>query len=127
MNKTLALLAFSIALSACAPPQPLAVTDLSSRPAEQALLAGIRHYEDAQYAAAEREFARALAARLQAPKDIANAHKYLAFIYCTSNRVPECEDAFKAARAADPAFALTKSEQGHPLWGPVYQRVAAPR
>ena len=27
------------------------------------------------------------------------------------------------ARAADPAFALSKSEAGHPLWGPVYQRM----
>jgi len=25
-------------------------------------------------------------------------------------------------READPAFALTRSESGHPLWGPVYRR-----
>jgi len=35
----------------------------------------------------------------------------------------DCEAQFRAARTADPAFALTKSEAGHPLWGPVYQRV----
>jgi predicted kinase len=29
----------------------------------------------------------------------------------------------RAARADDPGFALSKSEAGHPLWGPVWQRV----
>jgi hypothetical protein len=37
--------------------------------------------------------------------------------------VPECEAAFRAARAADPGFVLSRSEAGHPLWGPVYRRV----
>ena len=36
----------------------------------------------------------------------------------------ECEAAFRAARAADPAFALSRAEAGHPMWGPVYQRAA---
>lgn len=53
----------------------------------------------------------------------AAAQKHLAFIYCTSQRVAECEAAFRAARLADPAFALSRSEAGHPLWGPVYKRV----
>jgi len=35
----------------------------------------------------------------------------------------DCEVQFRAARAADAGFALSKSEAGHPLWGPVYQRV----
>jgi len=57
------------------------------------------------------------------PRDRAAAHKLLAFIFCTSNRMSDCEVQFRAARAADPGFALSKSEAGHPLWGPVYQRV----
>ena len=44
----------------------------------------------------------------------------------TSERLAECESAFRAARAADPAFALSRSEAGHPLWGPVYRRVLPP-
>ena len=28
-----------------------------------------------------------------------------------------------AARTADPGFALTRPEAGHPLWGPVYRQV----
>ena len=60
---------------------------------------------------------------LASGRDRATAHKLLAFITCTSERIAECEAAFVAARQADPAFALSRSEQGHPLWGPVYRRV----
>ena len=56
-------------------------------------------------------------------KASADAHKHLAFIYCTSDRIKACEAEFRAAREADPAFALSKAEAGHPQWGPVYQRV----
>jgi len=97
--------------------------DVAERPAEKALLAGLRAYDDAQYPAAEKQLQTALHAGLVSPRDRAAAHKHLAFIFCTSNRASECEAEFRAARAADPAFALSKSEAGHPLWGPVYRRV----
>jgi len=97
--------------------------DVSERPAEKALLAGMRAYDDGQYPQAEQSLNQALTAGLASGKDRAAAHKYLAFIYCTSNRVPACEAQFRAARVDDPAFALSKAEAGHPQWGPVYQRV----
>jgi hypothetical protein len=97
--------------------------DVSERPAEKALLAGLRAYDDAQYPQAEKLLTQSLDAKLASPKDRAAAHKVLAFIYCTSDRLPACEAQFRAARAADPAFALSKSEAGHPQWGPVYQKV----
>ena len=111
-------------LNACvqAPPAPPGLMDVAERPAEKALLAGIRGYEDAQYAESEKQLNAALKAGLASAKDRAAAHKHLAFIYCTSNRAAECESAFRAARQADPTFALSKSEAGHPLWGPVYKR-----
>lgn len=116
-----------VALTAgCAQPPaapPVGLLDVAERPAEKALLAGMRAYDDAQYAQAEKQLQAALQAGLAAPRDRAAAHKLLAFIYCTSNRTSECEAQFRSARAADPAFALSKSEVGHPLWGPVYQRV----
>jgi Tfp pilus assembly protein PilF len=120
-----ALLAFAALLAGCAMPStaPTGLMDVSERPAEKALLAGMRAYDDAQYAQAETLLNQALAAGLASPKDRAAAHKYLAFIYCTSNRVPSCEAQFRAARTDDPAFALSKAEAGHPQWGPVYQRV----
>ncbi|WP_430417962.1 TssQ family T6SS-associated lipoprotein [Methylibium petroleiphilum] len=108
-----------------APPPPVSVVELSARPAEQALLAGLRAYDDGQYKLAEQRLGGALKAGLAAPKDRAAAHKTLAFIYCTSQRAKACENAFRAARSADPAFTLSKAEAGHPLWGPVYRRTLA--
>jgi Tfp pilus assembly protein PilF len=102
---------------------PVGLLDVAERPAEKALLAGLRAYDDAQYPQAEKQLLTAIQAGLVSSRDRAAAHKLLAFIYCTSNRMNDCEAQFRAARTADPAFALTKSEAGHPLWGPVYQRV----
>ena len=115
----------AIALSACvqAPKAPVGLTDITERPAERALLSGIRAYDDGQYPDAEKKLSSALKSNLQSAKDRAAAHKYLAFIYCTSNRSKECEASFRAAQQADPAFALSKSEAGHPLWGPMYKRM----
>jgi hypothetical protein len=112
-------------LSACAqaPPAPVGLVDLSARPAERALLAGLKAYDDAQYPSAERQFREALAAGLASPKDRAEAHKRLAFIHCAAARVADCETEFRRARAADPSFALDAAEAGHPVWGPVYQRL----
>ncbi len=116
-------LALLVAGCATSPPPRTGLLDVVARPAEQALLAGLRAYEDAQYIDAETQFSLALKLGLASPRDRAAADKHLAFLYCTSNRMAECEAAFRAARAADPNFSLNKSEAGHPLWGPVYRRV----
>jgi Tfp pilus assembly protein PilF len=114
-------------LAGCASkPEPAPVVgllDVVSRPAERALQGGLRAYDDAQYADAEKQLNQALQAGLASPRDKSAAHKTLAFIYCTSKRLLECEAEFRAAKQADPTFALSKSEQGHPLWGPVYKKV----
>ena len=117
--------ALTLLLVGCAapPPAPQGLTDVAERPAEKALLAGMRAYDDAQYPMAEQQLGLALKTGLVSPRDRAAAHKYLAFIYCTSERTAECEAEFRTARAADPSFALSKSEAGHPQWGPVYQRL----
>ena len=123
-----AMLALATARAGCvlpppAPPARPGVLDLAERPAEKALLAGLRAYDDAQYAAAQKLLNQSLRDGLASPRDRAAAHKHLAFIYCTSERAVECEAVFRAARVDDPKFALSKSEAGHPQWGPVYQRV----
>ncbi|MBC7480536.1 MAG: TssQ family T6SS-associated lipoprotein [Rhizobacter sp.] len=117
--------AFVLSLTACALPPTDApgLMDVADRPAEKALLAGIRAYDDAQYPQAEQQLVLALKSALASPRDQAAAHKHLAFIYCTSERLSACETEFRAARAADPKFTLSKSEAGHPVWGTVYQRV----
>ena len=118
--------AFALLAAGCAllrPAAPIGLMDIVQRPAEKALFAGIRAYDDAQYTEAETQLTSALRIGLPSAKDRAAARKHLAFIYCTSKRVVECEAAFRAARQADAGFALSKSESGHPLWGPVYKRV----
>ena len=117
-----------IAGCASAPTQPAAapasgLSELMERPAERSLFEGIRAYDDGNYAQAESALRRGLDQGLASHRDQATAHKLLAFITCTSNRITECENAFRTARAADPGFALSRSEAGHPLWGPVYKRV----
>ena len=125
--RTVLLAALLAALAGCALEPKPGLTDVMQRPAERALFNGLRAYEDGQYADTERELGRALAAGLTSAKDRAAAHKHLAFVYCASNRISACEAAFRAAFTADPAFALTRAEAGHPVWGPVYRRVAAAR
>lgn len=128
--KRLSLLLLSAALFAgCAttpppaPPPPSGLAEVMERPAERALLDGIRAYDDAQYAQAEKALRSALALGLQSARDRATAHKLLAFITCTSDRVADCKKEFRAARAADAGFALSRSEAGHPVWGPIYKSV----
>lgn len=126
-------LGLAVLISGCAPtvpvkpaPPPPTLAELMQRPAERALFEGIRHYDEGQYEQAETQLRRALATGLADPRDRASAHKLLAFITCTSTRLEQCATEFVAARAADPHFQLSRSESGHPVWGPVYRRTLAP-
>jgi Tfp pilus assembly protein PilF len=118
------LLALSAAalVTACAAPPASGLADLMERPAERSLIEGVRAYDEGQYAVAEAALRKALREGLQSRRDQATAHKLLAFITCTSERLAACEAEFRAARAADPAFTLGRSEAGHPIWGPVYRQ-----
>jgi Tfp pilus assembly protein PilF len=118
-----------VLLAACAAPPvpplpPTGLAELMERPGERALVEGMRAYDEGQYAPAEAALRKALAAGLASGRDRASAHKLLAFITCTSDRLAECESEFRAARGADPGFQLSRSEAGHPLWGPVYRKLA---
>jgi hypothetical protein len=107
------------------PPPPPSIARLYEQPAEREFLDALRLYEDGQHERSETLFRRALGDGLKSPYDVAMANKHLAFIACAYNRPLECETAFRAAFAADPSFQLSDAEVGHPLWGPVYKRVAA--
>jgi len=123
--RRLAVAASLVALGGCALLRPVGLSEVIERPGERALLAGWRAYDDGNYGVAERELTAAIGAGLRSPKDRATAHKLLAFVYCTSRRLEQCEQAFRAARTADPQFELARAEAGHPIWGPVYRRTAA--
>jgi hypothetical protein len=95
--------------------------------ADERLAAGVKQYEDARYTEAAELLKSSLGAGLRSRTSQARAHKYLAFIHCISEREAACRQSFGRAFAADPAFALTPAEAGHPQWGPVYRSVADAR
>jgi tetratricopeptide (TPR) repeat protein len=107
------------------PPATISVARLYEQPAERAFINGLRYYEEGQYERAELLLKRALADGLKDRNDVAVAQKHLAFIACAYSRPTDCEQAFRAAFVADPTFRLTDAEVGHPIWGPVYKRVAS--
>jgi hypothetical protein len=126
-----ATLAASVLLAGCqslqppaAPPATESIVLLYGRPAERALINGLRAYEDGAFERAEQSFRTAVLQNLRDRRDLAVAHKYLAFIACAFNRLGECEREFRNAFGADPGFLLSDAEIGHPIWGPVYRRVA---
>jgi len=106
-------------------PATVSVAELLQHPGERSLANGLRNYEEGAFDRAERDFRAALANGLLDPRDVAVAYKNLAFIACAFNRPADCESNFRLAFAADPNFHLSPSEVGHPIWGPVFQRVAA--
>ena len=114
---------FLVACAQTPPAAPVGLLDVSGRPAEKALLDGLKAYDDAQYESAERLFRQALALGLASAKDRAEAHKRRAFIHCAAGRLDLCETEFRVARHADPGFVLGRAEAGHPVWGPVYRKV----
>ncbi len=133
-SRGLTLLA-AAALAGCGsmrPPPPAAPATVSAaalyqKPAERALLKGLTLYEQGTFDSAEQSFQAALKAGLADRRDVATAYKSLAFVACAFNRLDECAQDFRSAFAADDRFALTDAEVGHPIWGPVYKRVAAER
>ncbi len=103
-------------------PKPVEpVLDLS----QQEMAKGIKSYEDGTYPIAARQLQTALNFGLAVPAEQAQAHKYLAFIQCVSNRLQACRDEFRKAIAADPSFDLAPAEAGHPTWGPVFRAAKA--
>lgn len=90
------------------------------------LQAGLRLYDDGDYAESAKNLQAALDEGLPT-KDRARAHKYLAFIHCASSREQLCRDEFRRALADDPSLDLAPSEAGHPIWGPIFRSVKAGR
>ena len=107
---------------AALPPAPddrASPADDSPAQTKQAIYAeGLRLYRAGQYDDAIARFAA-----VQSPPSLrVQALKHTAFGYCVTNRLPLCQRAFQDALALSPAFRLTKAEQGHPVWGPVFTK-----
>jgi len=114
-----------------AAPAPIPIAPQSASPvppkAEQELARGIRSYEDGEHKLAARHLQSALDLGLEAKRDRARAHKYLAFIVCVSGREKACRDQFRKALDADPSFALEPAEAGNPVWSAALRAVKAER
>jgi len=93
---------------------------------EPALAAGLRQYEDGNYAEASRQLLAAINQGL-GWSDRVNAHKHLAFIHCVSGRTTACREEFRKALTIEPDLDLRPAEAGHPTWGPVFRSVKAGR
>ena len=108
--------------AAALPPAPddrASPADDSAAQTSKAIYAeGLRLHRAGQYDDAIARFAA-----VQSPPSLrVQALKHTAFGYCVTNRLPLCQRAFQDALALSPAFRLTKAEQGHPVWGPVFTR-----
>lgn len=79
---------------------------------------GLRLYRAGEYDAAIARFAA-----VQSPPSLrVQALKHMAFSYCITDRLSDCERAFRQALAISPGFRLTPAEQGHPVWDPVFAK-----
>jgi Tfp pilus assembly protein PilF len=110
-----------------APVRDAGLDKLSPRKAEQELSTGIMNYEDGNYKAAAKNLQNALDSGLTFDSDAAQAHKYLAFIHCLSNREKQCRDEFRKSLEKDNKFDLEPAEAGHPIWGPAFRAIKAER
>jgi Tfp pilus assembly protein PilF len=92
----------------------------------QMLQTGLKLYDDGEYTGSAKNLQGAIDRGLP-PKDLADAHKHLAFIHCASGRQRACREEFRKALAADPSLELTPAEAGHPTWGPIFRSLKAAR
>ena len=116
---------FLVAGCASQTAREIGIDKLAPRKAEQTLNTGIRQYEDGNLSMAQKSLQEALHLGLTFNSDQVAAHKYLAFIYCSSNQEKQCRDEFRRAFEIDPNFKLEPTEIGHPVWGPIYYGVRA--
>lgn len=100
---------------------------VASQKADQQYRQGVRAYENGQYKEAEQLLRGALDGGLAGKAEQVGANKYLAFIACTSRQQEACRNYFGRALTIDPAFELSRTEAGHPVWGKVFRDVKAER
>lgn len=95
--------------------------DSSSRD-QVALREGIRLYNEGDFNGAIKRLSSS-DIRSGAPlRTRTTALKYTAFSYCVTSRPKQCQQTFEKALKIDPEFTLEAGEQGHPLWGPAFER-----
>ncbi|HWX01262.1 TssQ family T6SS-associated lipoprotein [Collimonas sp.] len=108
---------------ASAPSAPAPVAAAPQPPAPPAALTdGIALYNKGSYSAAIKRLANGQEIWSADTSFQTEALKYMAFSYCVTSRRKLCKQQFEKALRLDPAFDLAPGEQGHPLWGPVFNQ-----
>src|SRR3982751_4485033 len=107
MTARAAALVAMLALAACSSP-PLRGLFETSKGAS-VLSAGLREYDNGDYAEAGRDLQTAIDLGLT-DRERAAAHKHLAFIHCASARAGLCREEFRRALAINPQLELTAAE-----------------
>lgn len=88
-------------------------------PAQIKLEAGKANFQNGEYGAAETAFLDSSIWQDNKSTQVESL-KYLAFIYCVTERITLCRHSFYKALQLDPGFELTSAESTHPLWGPEF-------
>lgn len=114
-----------------APPSPPPVAKQADVPvvvapeltvAEKGLANGLASFDRGEYVAAMRLLTPLTNDQsLNLPSRL-KALKTLAFSQCLTGAVVACRGTFERAFKLDPKFDLAPAEQGHPVWGPQFDR-----
>ncbi len=99
---------------------PTPPTAANDGPGEKDLAEGQNLYDSGDYKGAQRKLLAAQNAAGDATLTKQTSMKLLAFTYCLTNQRVQCKQQFTNLLKINPKFELTKSEAGHPLWGPVF-------
>jgi hypothetical protein len=97
----------------------------SEAPSQTPFSLAKKTYEDGKYKKALTEFEEVLKLPDLSLTDQIQAHKYLAFINCLTNKRKQGLIEFKKVLELDPKFELTPAEAGHPMWGQVFKKAKA--
>ena len=137
--RTFAIQCLFIALAGCQspppppppPPVPVPVTRASSidgadtsryaTAVERIFAEGLDLYDKGEYSSAIKKFQSPELSGAW-PELRVRTLKYLGFSYCVTNDLRACQQAFYDAIQLNPQFKLLSSEEGHPIWGPVFQK-----
>jgi len=96
---------------------------LSNAEAQERYRQGLDDYRDGHFDVALDNLAAAMASGRLKPADAVNTRKHMAFIYCVTNREPQCREQFQSILEIDPAFDLAPNETSQPAWGPVWRSI----
>lgn len=121
VSMTLVVLSGCLAMTPRTEPPPVMTEEqISQQTAERALGDAVALYEKGHYQHAENKLLSEEVWQGSSETRL-SALKYLAFIYCITERQQMCRHAFERAMHINEYFVLSSAEATHPLWGPQYQ------